>query len=298
MNAPASNTASHAGKSAPGRPPELEDWLNRVVFHPLSKRLARALARTPVTPNMVSALGGLAVALAAVSYGFLSYPAGVLVGFALHLSWHVLDGADGDLARMTGRVSPMGEFVDGLFDYLGHIAMYLVLATLVAPLAGWWTLPLIVAAALGRAAQQNFFETVRRSYEYWVYGRAWLGVTRPVESTPEPTTTAQRLVHNYLRGAGSMLPEVAVLNRLYHEGGQEWLGKAVKAQQQGLLAWLAPFGSNQRTLALGLAMSVQMPVLYLLYEAVLLNLALAWMIRRKRRLLAALVATQPSSTER
>ena len=43
---------------------------------------------------------------------------------------HVVDGADGDLARLTGRSSPIGEMVDGLCDYLSHIVLYLVL--------GWW----------------------------------------------------------------------------------------------------------------------------------------------------------------
>jgi phosphatidylglycerophosphate synthase len=37
----------------------------------------------------------------------------------LHMGWHVLDGADGDLARMTGRASPQGELFDGICDYVG-----------------------------------------------------------------------------------------------------------------------------------------------------------------------------------
>jgi phosphatidylglycerophosphate synthase len=307
MKAPSSEEAEvkHDGsRDVRQRPAELEDWLNRRVFHPLSHRLALALGRTPVSPNMVSAAGGVAVALAAVSYGFASYPLSVLAGFLLHLSWHVLDGADGDLARLTGRVSPFGEFIDGLFDYLGHIVVYLVLAILIAPQLGIWTLVLVAMAAFGRAAQQNFFETIRRSYEFWVYGRAWLGTTTTDRSSTGNDTIAQRLVRGYLDGAGSMLPEVAQLNRMFAQSAdrQDALREAVSHHREPLLAGLAPFGSNLRTLALGLAMLVQMPLLYLLYEAIVLNLALAVAIRRKRALLQSVIrqieGNQPSSTDR
>jgi hypothetical protein len=52
-----------------GRPAELEDWLNGRIYHPLSMQLAKALAPTFVTPNMVSVAGGLMIVLAAVAYG-------------------------------------------------------------------------------------------------------------------------------------------------------------------------------------------------------------------------------------
>ena len=302
----AANGKRGTGRGLRQRPVELEDWLNRRVFHPLSHRLALALCRTPVSPNMVSAAGGMAVALAAICYGFISYPMSALAGLLLHLSWHVLDGADGDLARMTGRVSPFGEFVDGLFDYLGHIVVYLVLLMLVAPKLGAWALPLVAMAAFGRAAQQNFFETVRRSYEFWVYDRAWLATTTTDRSGTGDATIAQRLVRRYLDGAGSMLPEVARLNARFAQpaatGRREEVRDTVLRHRAALLAGLAPFGSNQRTLALALAMLVQMPVLYLLYEAIALNLALAVAIRRKRALLQSVIrqvdGDQPSSTER
>ena len=110
-----------------GRSPELEDPLNRYLYHPLARRLARLLQPTPVTPNAVSAMSGAMVCAAAAFYSFGSWPVGVLAGFACHLTWHVFDGADGDLARLTGKASPIGEFVDGACDYLSHIVLYVAL---------------------------------------------------------------------------------------------------------------------------------------------------------------------------
>ena len=95
------------------RPTELQDPLNLHIYHPLARRLARVLSHTPVTPNMVSVFGGLMVVAAGVIYWGMDlwgwiWPIGALSGMALHLGWHVVDGADGDLARMTGRASPIG----------------------------------------------------------------------------------------------------------------------------------------------------------------------------------------------
>ena len=98
---------------ASGRAPELQDALNRRVYHPLARALARRLHPTGVSPHAVSIAGMLLVWGAAHAYTRMGWPEGVLIGFALHLLWHVVDGADGDLARLTGKSSPMGELVDG-----------------------------------------------------------------------------------------------------------------------------------------------------------------------------------------
>jgi len=109
-----------AGRAPPIRPPrphELEDPLNRWLYHPLSWQLARLWARTPITPNQVSVLGAGAVVAAGVCYaaplwGGPAWPLSAACGMALHLAWHVIDGSDGDLARMTGKSSPRGEMID------------------------------------------------------------------------------------------------------------------------------------------------------------------------------------------
>src|SRR3954463_9278032 len=128
----AAGGAERKGDSPPpkrtGRPPEMDDWLNARIFHPLAQRLARLLVPTPLTPNMVSVAGGLAIVAAALLYTRLEWPLSVALGVLAHASWHVLDGADGDLARMPGRSSPLGEMIDGVCDYFGHIVLYVLLA--------------------------------------------------------------------------------------------------------------------------------------------------------------------------
>ena len=127
---------------------EMEDWLNGRVYHPLADRLADLLVPTGITPNMVSSPAGCWSSPPAFLYVGLPWPVSALLGFAVHAFWHVFDGADGDLARRTGKSRRSGELVDGVCDYTGHIILYVMLAASLddCRLGGWaWAL----AARLG-----------------------------------------------------------------------------------------------------------------------------------------------------
>ena len=175
----------------PVRPRELEDPLNHHLYHPLAWQLARVLAKTPLTPNMVSVFGGLSVVAAGIAY-LTPTTGAALLGLALHMAWHVIDGADGDLARMTGRTSPRGELIDGLCDYFSHVILYTLLATVLARstgpgLGGGWAFAIMLTAGAAHAVQSNHVEVQRRFYLHWIYGKPWL-----INARPAPAPVARR----------------------------------------------------------------------------------------------------------
>src|SRR5436305_4503002 len=91
-----------------GKPAEVEGYFDRNFYTPLGGWIARRLSRTKLTPNQVSWLSVGAAAAAAAAYLFPSLT-GALAGSALFLLSGVLDSADGQLARATGRTSELGE---------------------------------------------------------------------------------------------------------------------------------------------------------------------------------------------
>jgi phosphatidylglycerophosphate synthase len=171
MTATAQNAAP---RSVGSRPPEIEEWLNGRVIHPLSDRLTDALVPTGVTPNMVSAFGVVSSIGAGVFYALPGWPATTLIAFLFHLGWHVFDGSDGDLARRTGKSSPSGEIVDGICDYLSHVAVYAALAWVLSTEIGGWAWLIALAAGVSRAVQANHYESARRTYQWWVYDNPWI----------------------------------------------------------------------------------------------------------------------------
>lgn len=281
--------ASLSIPTPPGRRPELQDGLNLYLYHPLSRRLAALLLPTGISPNAVSIAGGAMIWVAALFYAGLGLPQSALAGLLFHMLWHVLDGTDGDLARLSGRSSPHGEMIDGLCDYAGHSLLYVLLATMVDDLIGLWAWPLGLAAAFSHALQTNHAETQRRSYLYWVYDRPWIKHAQAsghaVFQKPDAGTWLTRA---YLWAAKAMAPFTARIDRAVEAAGGDpakraRIARLVRHAWRPLFPYHKRLGANPRTLLLGACMIAGSPIAFFLVETLLLNLVLAVSLARHRR---------------
>jgi phosphatidylglycerophosphate synthase len=94
------------------------------VFRPLAHPLVLLFARLGVPPPVVVAAGGVAGLAAAVELG-----RGSLLAAALLVQLKtLLDNADGQLARLTGRRSAFGRYLDSEVDLLVNVALFAALA--------------------------------------------------------------------------------------------------------------------------------------------------------------------------
>lgn len=298
-------TGRPAPPARPRRPRELQDPLNHYLYHPLAWQLARRLAATPITPNMVSVCGGLMVVLAGVCYAGLPYPLSAALGLALHMTWHVVDGADGDLARLTGRASPIGEMVDGLSDYISHIVLYLIMGWLLAHQPGghvapWQSWVLVVFAGISHAVQANHVEVQRRQFQYWVYGTPWIRTSHASAGSATSRSWAASLVSGYIALANGMTPyalEVdAAIERADGDRARlDEIAAVVRAEAQPLLLLCKILGPNPRAIVLGASMFAGTPLWYMLYQSVVLNALLVLSVNRHNaaaRRIAARIGTQ------
>jgi phosphatidylglycerophosphate synthase len=116
---------------------------NRRISLPISV----ALMRTPLTANQLSVI--------LVAVGFYSgwlfstghYLAGVLGGF-LSLAASVLDGCDGEIARLKYQESALGCWIETFGDYSYYIAIFIGLTLGAVRQTGWETFYWIGGAAL------------------------------------------------------------------------------------------------------------------------------------------------------
>jgi hypothetical protein len=283
----------------PARPPELQDVLNARLFHPLAWRLALALRNSFVTPNQLSVAGGVLVVLAAIAYANAETLALVALGFALHLGWHVLDGADGDLARLTGRSSRQGEIIDGICDYASHIVLYLTLSWLLAEQIGWTGWVLGPLAGASRIIQAMFYESQRRQYQFWVYRVEWLRVSAGDGGSGGGVIEA--LGRGYARLAQGLTPAGAQVDALVAaaQGAEaEALRTTIRARYAGVLRFITPLSANYRTLAIGLAMLAGSPLWAFVFEIVVLGVWLAASMQVARRAAHAIIAQAVASISR
>lgn len=102
------------------------DGIARRLVDPILVRAARPLAARGVSPDAITLCGmaaGVAGALAVV----LGEPQG---GLGLFLAGRALDGLDGTVARMSGRKSDFGGYLDIVCDFVVYAAIPLAFAIL------------------------------------------------------------------------------------------------------------------------------------------------------------------------
>src|SRR6266567_3593820 len=114
-------TSALARSRKPRRGSEL---VCEAVFRPLAHPLVLQLARLRVPPPLVVVAAGAAGLAAAVELG-----RGSLLAAALLVQLKtLLDNADGQLARLTGRTSAFGRYLDSEVDLLVNAALFAALA--------------------------------------------------------------------------------------------------------------------------------------------------------------------------
>ena len=122
MPSPTADAVSSLGRSRKQRPGA--ELACEYVFRPVAHVLVLALLPLRVPPTsvvVVHATIGL-VAAALLAAGQLTWAA------ALVLAKTVLDNADGQLARLSGRVSEVGRYLDTELDAIVNVALFAALA--------------------------------------------------------------------------------------------------------------------------------------------------------------------------
>ena len=93
----------------------------RPGFARLYHRGEQALARTPITPNMITVIGTVGVSASALAL----FPIGWLFpGAAIATFFVFTDMLDGQLARLKGSSGPWGAFLDSTMDRVGDAAVF------------------------------------------------------------------------------------------------------------------------------------------------------------------------------
>jgi len=113
----------------------------RGILQPILEKIGKAFASTGLSPNFWTAVGLVFALASALVYG-LNIEFGLIIGGILLLVSGFFDMVDGQVARVTGKTSQKGSYLDSMFDKIAEVAIFLGL------LVGGYAEPYLVMLAI------------------------------------------------------------------------------------------------------------------------------------------------------
>ncbi len=269
-----------------GRPTSIEDASNRYFIHPISDWIVAVGIKFSLSPNFVSLLGLGCGVLSGFLYYQLPQPAFVFGAFLAMLGWHVLDGADGRLARATGKTSAFGRIIDGICDHLVFGAVYIALALHLIetgyPAGVWW---LVIGAGISHGIQAAAYEERRQKYQRRMDGIARDQVQESLLVVNGKTSKLAGFydkMQKLMGGSPSGLDtKLAALNTT--SDGKQLAASLVARTTPMVKAW-GLLNANNRTFLIFVFALIGQPALFFAFELLVLNFVLFVLLVAERQM--------------
>ena len=113
----------------------------RDILKPTLEKIGKIFASTGLSPNFWTMVGFVFAIISALVYG-LGLEFGLIIGGILLLVSGFFDMIDGQVARVTGKTSQKGSYLDSMFDKIAEVAIFLGL------LVGGYAEPYLVMLAI------------------------------------------------------------------------------------------------------------------------------------------------------
>jgi phosphatidylglycerophosphate synthase len=265
---------------------DVEGWLDLQFYRPIGFQLARLFARLRFTPSAVSILGG---GIGIIAGHFYYYPDVRLnlIGMGLQVVANAFDNADGQLARLTNQGSLHGAMVDGFFDHLVFLSIYLHLVLRYLNEGGSSAIWLLAVAAGGSHALQSMIaDYYREGYLYFVAGKSRTGLEAArqdlaaIDRREIVRRLSTRSYINYVRRQETLMPKLRDLRARFADSIPEWLRREYREMCHPLLKWQRLLATNSRMFLLFVFLLLGHPYWFFWSEVTLLNALLILLILR------------------
>ncbi len=245
------------------------------IFRPIAFIFVKLLYKTKITPNAVSFTG---IGLGIISGIFLSVatPKSITIAALIYFFAIVADNADGMLARLTGKGTPMGRIIDGISDYAVGTAVYVglliafnkgALQTGFSKLSPLMVLVITAASMISHLVAVDYYRS-----QFTAFG---LGKREVIEAEEKIFLNKTAV----LKSRESHLPEkvIIVLFSIYHSiqtglaRKKDYDNKSYfEANKKLIFLWFW-IGPAANALVLMVSLILFRPVIYLTYTVVLGN---------------------------
>ncbi len=277
------------------RDTSIEEASNGAIFVPLSTWVVPIFARLKISPNMVSVLGMLCGSAGGIFYYFydVSYVAS-LIGFFLMAIWHVMDGADGQLARLTNSQSEIGKIIDGICDYVVFVVVYVAITMVLMLEYGPMIWILVVPAGFFHAIQAGAYELQRQEFDFWGLGKQSADMPDITSALDTSNMSKAAIFDTHLgRGYARMQNRVSGLEPHHRPELAKYLKDNPHAEEAFRRKYQLAYAplvrgwgimcSNYRTYTIFVSCIIGYPEIFFILEALVLPFVHYYLARKQRK---------------
>lgn len=283
---------------------DTEENIDLAFYRPLGFAWAYLFRKIGVTPNAVT-IASIFIGIGAGVCFYFNNLAINGLGMLLLVWANTFDSCDGQLARMTGNYSPLGRILDGLSGDLWFITIYAAIClreVTFSPFFGehpW--LIWVIAAVTGvcHAKQAAMADYYRQFHLYHVKGENGSELDRASELKERLAALSWR--HNFWRKITLYFYTQYTVNQEAWTPAMQRLraemttrfpdGKipmkfreAFRAASRPLMKYTNILSFNWRCIALFVSLFIGQPWLYFMFELIVLNILLVYMMVRHERI--------------
>ncbi|MEG1616581.1 MAG: CDP-alcohol phosphatidyltransferase family protein [Bacteroidales bacterium] len=277
---------------------DTEEFIDLKFYRPLGYMWALFFDKIGVTPNVVSVLSIFLGVAAGILFYFNDLALNIL-GMFLLIWANTYDSADGQLARMTGNFSRMGRILDGACGDIWFITIYAAICLRLTPEWGIKIWLLGAFAGFWHSKQASLADYYRNFHLFFLKGKSGseLDDSKKVKEELDSLSFVKDpvytffifLYYNYTRKQENITPRMQQFrNLLKSRFGDEAvpveLARDFREQSKPLMKYTNMLSFNTRVIALFVSLLIGEPWLYFVFELVVLNGMLFYMLTKHERI--------------
>ena len=272
---------------------DTEEFIDIHFYRPIGYRWALFFNKFGISPNTVT-IASIFIGAAA---GVCFYPHNLtinIIGMLLLIWANSYDSADGQLARMTGKKTPLGRILDGTAGDIWFISIYAAICARLTPQWGIWIWAFALITGIFHSKQAAMADYYRNIHLLFLKGKAGseLSHSPVLKENYKKMSWKKDFIYklfetfyiNYTVGQERLTPKfqrmMQIIRQDYHDQAPEWFRTAFREKSLPLMKYTNMLSFNTRVIALFISLFIDMPWLYFTFEIIVLNAMLIYMIKR------------------
>lgn len=276
---------------------DTEEWLDIKFYRPVGYRFALLFDRFNIHPNIITIISIVFGVLAAICFYDTSITWNAS-GIGLLILANILDSADGQLARITGKKTLWGRILDGFAGDIWFFSIYFFIGLRLTPQSMplgiehnwgiWIWLLMFLSGIISHKDQAGLADYYRNVYMFFHNDKSEL--TDSEELNSEQSNTPWRkwfwkiwlfFYQRYTLRQESCTPEFQLLRRKFKETYDDKIPSSVSSEfcrrTFHLLKWTNILTFNTRAIVISLSLLIDMPWIYFIFELTVLNVIYFYM---------------------